>query len=186
MKYIFVFLFILGCSSQEKTITKVDANGNEFIEIREQDLYRGPDLKNPRDTSRFEYSRYVPITFDELYERGVVYEDEQGMKVFYSNDKVIIKLPAYPTQDLSPEEQGRRDLFAVINPKFKPLIHIYDSKLKVKYKDQNFLILFQSQLVPYMKSELKVGGLVGLYIVHATYDEFAKIHLILVNEFKKY
>ncbi len=68
----------------------------------------------------------------------------------------------------------------------KPIIHIYDSKLKLRYKDQNFLIIFQSQLIPYMKSELKIGDLIGLYIVHATYDEFGKIHIILVNEFHKY
>ncbi|GBF52113.1 hypothetical protein LPTSP4_36510 [Leptospira ryugenii] len=108
------------------------------------------------------------------------------MKIFNSRNKLFLKLNAYPTQELSQEEIGRRNTFALLFQNMRPIIHIYDSKLKLRYKDQNFLIIFQTQLIPYMKSELKIGDLIGLYIVHANYDEFGKIHLILVNEFHKY
>ncbi|MCZ8154826.1 MAG: hypothetical protein O9264_01805 [Leptospira sp.] len=186
MKYLILLLLFVGCSSQQKSKITNSPHENDFIEIREQDKYSGKELPNPPDSPGFKYSKYESITLEDLIERGEIEENTKGMKIFNSRNKLLIKLTAYPTQDLSQEEEGRRNTFALLFQNMKPIIHIYDSKLKLRYKDQNFLIIFQSQLIPYMKSELKIGDLIGLYIVHATYDEFGKIHIILVNEFHKY
>ncbi|TGL14190.1 hypothetical protein EHQ42_13970 [Leptospira levettii] len=188
MKYIFVFLFliVIGCNTQQKTNHKQNQNGYDTIQLSESDLYKGPDLLSPPDSPGFQYSSYLPISFDGFLERGYSEENSKGMKIFNSRNKIILKLMAYPTKDLNSDEMGRRDTFALFYPNMKSIIHIYDSKLKLKYKEQNFLIIFQSQLVPYLRSEVKLGDLVGLFVIHTTYDEFTNTHVILVNEFHKY
>ncbi|MCW7469359.1 hypothetical protein [Leptospira kanakyensis] len=177
---------MLGCSSTEKTTNQLKVSEENYIKISESDRYLGPDLINPPDSIGFQYSSYNPITFDELIERGYAEENSKGMKIFNSRNKMMLKLFAYPTKDLNADEIGRRNTFSFLFPNMKSIIHIYDSKLKIKYKDQYFLFIFQSQLIPYLKSEAKIGDLIGLYLIHATYDEFSNTHLILVNEFNKY
>ncbi|MCW7505511.1 hypothetical protein [Leptospira paudalimensis] len=188
MKYIFAFFFliVIGCNTQQKINHQKNPNENDTIQLSESDLYKGPDLLIPPNSTGFQYSSYLPISFDEFLERGFSEENSKGMKIFNSRNKIILKLTAYPTKNLDSDEIGSRDTFALFYPNMKAIIHIYDSKLKFKYKDQNFLFIFQSQLVPYLRSEVKLGDLVGLFVLHATYDEFSNTHVILVNEFHKY
>jgi hypothetical protein len=186
MKYLIFLFLILECSSQQKSSISNSSQQNEYLDIREQDRYFGKELPNPPDSPGFKYSNYEPITLEDLISRGEIEDNAKGMKIFNSRNKLILKLSAFPTQDLNQEDISRRNTYALFFQNMKPIIHIYDARLKIRFKDQNFLIIFQSQLIPYMKKELKLGDLIGLYIVHATYDEFGKIHLILVNEFHKY
>jgi hypothetical protein len=137
--------------------------------------------KNPADTARFKYASYTPSRFAELAALGT--HGDMGMSTFSQKHRLVLILPDYPTEGLSEYQKMSLNAYGQVNPSFKTRIPQYGHALQIQIENTKFLLLFQSQIVPYLKKEASAGQPVVFYVVHATYNDFSKQHMLLVNEF---
>ena len=184
MKIAIILLIVfLGClTAKNKELSQKE---NEYINIDDPAGLGRMKFKDPSDRKTFVYSRYQPTSFKELSGNSEQETASKGVKIFNAKKRLILNLLEYPMDGLNEDDLDQKNGYAFLNQSMMPMMHLYNSKLCLKYNDQKFLFLFQSQLVPYLKREVKKGETVALYGLYATYNEFSNLHLILVNEFHK-
>lgn len=139
--------------------------------------------ENPADVPGLTYSAYAPTTFRALHQ--VDEADTFGVRIFNTKRRAVLTLPGYPESNLTERDKMRIDACAVTFPAIRGLLPAYTHKLPIRIAGNNFLLLFQTQVVPYLPREVEIGEDVILYFFHSDYSDFDKTHLLLVTEFHR-
>ncbi|MBL8020670.1 MAG: hypothetical protein JNM27_13450 [Leptospirales bacterium] len=153
-----------------------------YLQAREPETAYSLSLPIPRDRPGFTYSTYEPTTFAQLSAFAPDKEKRHGLAIFGTRRRLVLTLPAHPTPGLTDDQRMSRDACGKIFPTLKTL-PLHNHKLPIEIGGKKFLLLFQSQIVPYLEREAKPGQNVILFAFHATYDDVEKEHLLLVAEF---
>lgn len=165
---------IMSCNINKK---------NNVPHLITPEYFKSEQFPNTEDTESFGYSAYELIDIQSLLERGSILDNSSiGVKVFNSKIRMLAILKEMPTKGLQSEERSFINFYLTLFPQYREFMGHFNYRIKLKYKDQFFIFLFQDTLIPPLKKSNK-EDLKKLYCFHSMYSESSKTHLLLVTAF---
>lgn len=134
----------------------------------------------------FDYSAYKPSTLEEIggrtKETATKHKHEGGLDFYRERLRVKARLSEYPREISEGAKKVLEYYFKSFGLNLEHL-KLFTYELKLEESGYSFLLVFQKQLIPYLKKESKPGDFVSLYVLLGIYAIENKMTILLVNEF---
>jgi hypothetical protein len=134
----------------------------------------------------FNYKNYPETTLDEIVKIITEKEDHSeisgGFKIYNNFASFLYKLENYPK---SFNNKYTEELYIYpgtlgIQANF---IELFKYEIMLDYNKYKIVLLFQKQLIPYLKKEVKKGDEITLYVMYGIKKDLSNNILIFVSEF---
>lgn len=110
-----------------------------------------------------------------------------GVTIFVEKTKLTITWgTGYPVE-ISKDSSSSLSYFAKATTFYQEygdaFINVFSYELPYSCNNQDYIFLFQNNLMKYLPGEVQEGDTIELYCIFGSYNDFSKKILILVNEF---
>jgi hypothetical protein len=137
--------------------------------------------------SGFDYSAYKPSSLKEIGDitKGTAtkYRYEGGLDFYRERLKIRIRLAEYPGEISEGTKKALEYYFKVVARPNLEHLTLFTYQLNLEESGYSFILVFQKQLVPFLRKESKPGNFVNLYVFFGIYDIKNKRTILFVNEF---
>jgi hypothetical protein len=134
----------------------------------------------------FDYSAYKPSSLREIGDitrkAEETYKYEGGFDFYTERLRVRVCLSEYP-QKISIGPEKLLELYFKTRGLNQDHLKLYTDQLNLEKGGYSFVLVFQNQLIPFLRKEVKQGDDVDLYVLFGIYDVKYKKIILLVNEF---
>ncbi len=134
----------------------------------------------------FDYEKYKSSSLIKINERALkdAKSHEGGYEFYLEHYKIQIILNQYPNQinDRTAEilKYYWQALPTLLKEEYRKM---FSYEISIEENGQKFVLVFQEQLIPSLKNEVKLNDFVDLYIILGVHDVSQKSTIFLVNEF---
>ncbi len=140
----------------------------------------------PSPALAFDYSAYKPSSLKEIGDitrkAEEIYQYEGGFDFYTERLRVRVCLSEYP-QKISRGAEKLLELYFKSRGLNQDHLRLYTDQLNLEKGGYSFVFVFQNQLIPFLRKEVKQGDEVDLYVLFGIYDVKYKKIMLLVNEF---
>lgn len=139
-----------------------------------------------RSARGFDYSAYKPSSLKEIGDRtketATKHKHEGGLDFYRERLRVRARLNEYPREISEGAKKVLEYYFKSFGLDLEHL-KLFTYELDLEDSGHSFILVFQKELIPYLRKESKPGDFVNLYVLLGIYAIENKITILLVNEF---